>query len=144
MARWTVQELLQELKAMDDAERFELACAVVEAFSLSEGILEVAKPSRDDWRYYRLEGGFRVDLIATGPNEKEVNKLLHQDFSLSPRKARDFLKNLPKPILEKTFDRKEAEMVKRRYEEAGALVSIEREDFWVYDPEHCPPGCAYD
>ena len=85
-----------------------------------------------------------MDLIAIGSDEKKVMKLVHQDFSFSPRQARDFLKELPKPILEKTFHLKEAEMVKQRYEEAGAIVSIEREDFWIYDPAHCPPGCAYD
>ena len=144
MAHRAVQELVQEIKMMTTEERLLLAETVVEAFSLPESILADANPTDESWRFKRLEGGFRVDLIAIGSDEKKVIKLLHQDFSFSPRQARDFLKELPKPVLEKTFHLKEAEMVKRRYEEAGAIVSIEREDFWIYDPAHCPPGCAFD
>ena len=139
MARWTVQELVQEIKGMTKEERLLLADTVAEAFSLPE-----EEPADESWRFARLEGGYRVNLIAAGQNEKMVSKLVHQDFSLSPRQTRDFLKDLPKPIMEKTFDFKEAQMVKQRYEEAGAVVSIERKDFWIYDPAHCPPGCAYD
>ena len=137
----SVKELVEEIRKMNREELEILARAVETEFSVSAA--DPAEETDDSWRFWRYDTRYKVVLTDSGPEPLKVLKLIRRYFELSLSESRKKLKEIPFTIKE-PCDLPEARELKELFEETGAVVSVERGDYLIYDPGNCPPGCAYD
>jgi len=66
---------------------------------------------------------FTVELTSSGDKKIQVIKVIREITQLGLKEAKDFVENAPK-VIKEGVPKEEAEMMKKKLEEAGATVTI--------------------
>lgn len=122
MAKINVQEFLDSLKEMSVLELNELVKAIENEFGVTAAAVAVqgAAPAEVE-----DEGPSTVNVILAefGPNKIAVIKVIREITGLPLKEAKDLVDAAPKAVKE-GIEADEANAIKAKLEEAGAVVQI--------------------
>ena len=114
ISQMTVLELSQLIKDVEEKFGVSAAAAVAVAPAASGGAAPPAAEEKTE---------FTVVLAAIGDNKVNVIKAVREVTSLGLKEAKDLVDGAPKPVKEK-IAKAEAEDVKKKLEEQGAIVQV--------------------
>lgn len=113
----TVLELADVVKALEDEFGITAAAPVaVAAAPAAGGAAEASAPAED-------QSEFEVKITEIGPNKINVIKAVREVTSLGLREAKELVESAPAAVKE-SIPREEADEIKGKLEEAGAVVEI--------------------
>lgn len=114
----TVLELADVVKALEDEFGITAAAPVAVAAAPAAGAAEdpAAAPSEE-------QSEFGVTLKEIGPNKINVIKAVREVTSLGLREAKELVESAPAAVKE-SVAREEADEIKGKLEEAGAVVEV--------------------
>jgi large subunit ribosomal protein L7/L12 len=112
---WTVLDVVNAVKLMEDELGIKAAAPVAVAAAPAAGGGEAAAPVE--------QTEFTVILAAAGDGKINVIKAVREITGLGLKEAKDLVDGAPKPIKE-GVTKEEAETVKGKLEEAGASVEV--------------------
>ena len=112
----TVLELSDVVKALEDEFGISAAAPVAVAAAPAAGASENAEPVEE-----QIE--FEVTIKEIGPNKISVIKAVREVTSLGLREAKELVEAAPAAVKE-AVARQEADEIKSKLEEAGAVVVI--------------------
>lgn len=118
-----IQKIIEEISNLTVLELNELIKALEDKFGV-QAISFQASPSVKSEE--ADETSTVVDIVLTDAGSQKLNviKLIREiNQNLSLKDAKDLVDNLPQKIAEKV-DRKKADELKKKFEEAGAKVEI--------------------
>lgn len=112
----TVLELAELVKALE--EEFGVSAAAPVAMAVTPGV--AAAPAEA-----AVEEQTEFDVILKAPGDKKINviKVVREITGLGLKEAKDLVDGAPKPVKEKV-SKEEAESIKAKLEEVGAVVEI--------------------
>jgi large subunit ribosomal protein L7/L12 len=121
----TIQDWIEELKAISVLELSERIKALEEAFGVSATQLAPAPaaPGADAAEAEEEQTSFDVVLTAAGEKKIQVIKVVRTVTGLGLKEAKALVDEAPKPIKE-GVDKAEAEKLKADLEEAGGSVEL--------------------
>lgn len=120
MAKLTANEIIESLKEMTVLELNELVKAIEEEFGVTAAApVAVAAGGAED------AGPTEVDVVLTsaGASKIKVIKVVRELTGLGLKEAKALVDGAPTPIKEKVSP-EEAEELKAKLEEAGAVVEV--------------------
>ena len=109
-----VVELADMVKSLED--EFGVTAAAPVAVAVAPAAAEAAAPSEE-------QSEFDVTLKDIGPNKINVIKAVREVTSLGLREAKELVESAPAAVKE-SVPRDEADDIKSKLEEAGAVVEI--------------------
>ena len=113
----TVLELADVVKALEDEFGITAAAPIaVAAAPAAGGVAEAAAPAED-------QSEFEVTIKEIGPNKINVIKAVREVTSLGLREAKELVESAPAQVRD-AVPREEADEIKGKLEEAGAVVEI--------------------
>ncbi len=113
VSKLTVLELADLVKAME--EKFGVSAAAPVAVAAAGGAAAGAAAEE--------KTAFTVELTAAGAQKINVIKVVRELTGLGLKEAKDLVEGAPKPVKE-NVSKEEAEVMKKKLEEAGATVAI--------------------
>ena len=113
----SVLELSQLVKALESELGVSAAAAMPMAMPMAGGAAPGAAAPAEE------KTEFTVTLTEIGGNKINVIKVVREVTSLGLKEAKDLVEGAPKPIKE-SVTKDEAEAIKKKFEDAGAKVSI--------------------
>ena len=116
LVSYSVKELNQLLAVLKDKHNIEPAAAAAP-------VVVAAAPGATAAEAPEEKTSFDVILKSAGAAKLPVVKLVKELTGLGIKEAKELVDNAPKPIKE-AVDKKEAESLKSRLEEAGAEVEL--------------------
>ena len=119
------QEILEKLEKMTVLELADLVKALEDKFGVSAAapIAMAAAPTAGAGEEEEEKDSFDVVLAAAGAQKIAVIKVVKDIAGLGLKEAKDLVESTPKAIKE-GVNKKEAEEVKAKLEEAGATVEL--------------------
>lgn len=122
----TKEEIIEAISQMSVLELSELVKALEEKFGVQAAPAMAmapmaAAPVAEEKPKEQTE--FDVILTSAGDKKIQVIKVVRELTGLGLKEAKDLVDAAPKPIKEK-ISREEAEQIKAKLEEAGAIVEI--------------------
>jgi large subunit ribosomal protein L7/L12 len=123
-----VAEIVEAVKGMTVLELAELVKALEEEFGVSAAApvaVAVAPGAAAAPAEAAVEEQTEFDVILKAPGDKKINviKVVREITGLGLKEAKDLVDGAPKPVKEKV-SKEEAESIKAKLEEAGAVVEI--------------------
>ena len=113
----TVLELADVVKALEDEFGITAAAPIaVAAAPAAGGVAEAAAPAED-------QSEFEVTIKEIGPNKINVIKAVREVTSLGLREAKELVESAPAQVRD-AVPREEADEIKGKLEQAGAVVEI--------------------
>ena len=123
MAKINVQEFINALKEMTVLELNELVKAIEEEFGVTAAA-PVAVAAADQLPLKKLDQQLiNVILASAGQSKINVIKVVRELTGLGLKEAKDLVDAAPKPIKEGVSP-EEAQTIKAKLEEAGAVVEL--------------------
>ena len=124
MAKLTIDEILTAVKELTVLELNELVKKAENEFgvSASAGVV-VAAASGSDASEASEQTEFTVELTSQGAEKIKVIKVVREITGLGLKEAKELVDAAPKPVKE-GVSKEEAESVKAKLEEAGAVVTL--------------------
>lgn len=122
----TKNDILQAVEKMTVLELAELVKALEEKFGVSAAMpMAMAVPAATGGEAEEKEEktSFSVEIKEAGGQKIQVIKALREITSLGLKEAKDLVDAAPK-VVKEGVDKKEAEEIKKKLEEAGAKVEI--------------------
>ena len=122
----TKEELLESIKGLSVLELAELVKALEEEFGVSAAapVAVAAAPVADGGGAAEEEQTeFTVSIQEIGPNKINVIKAVRELTSLGLREAKDLVESAPVAVQE-GIAKEAAEEIKKKLEEAGAVVEV--------------------
>ncbi len=113
VSKLTVLELADLVKAME--EKFGVSATAPVAVAAAGGAAAGAAAEE--------KTAFTVELTAAGAQKINVIKVVRELTGLGLKEAKDLVEGAPKPVKE-NVSKEEAEVMKKKLEEAGATVAI--------------------
>lgn len=122
----TKEEIIEAISQMSVLELSELVKALEEKFGVQAAPAMAmapmtAAPVEEEKPKEQTE--FDVILTSAGDKKIQVIKVVRELTGLGLKEAKDLVDAAPKPIKEKV-SREEAEQIKAKLEEAGAIIEI--------------------
>jgi large subunit ribosomal protein L7/L12 len=114
IANMTVLELSQLIKEMEDKFGVSAAAATVAVAAPAAGGAAAAAEEKTE---------FTVNLTTVGANKVNVIKVVRAVTGLGLKEAKDLVDGAPKTVKE-SASKAEAEEIKRKLEEQGAVVEL--------------------
>ncbi len=129
MAKLSKEELIETIKGMTVLELADLVKALEQEFGLSAmaPVATAAAPSAatvEEAPPPEEKTEFTVILKSFGEKKIEVIKAVRQLTTLTLKEAKELVESAPKPVKE-GVGKEEAETVKAKLEEAGAVVELQ-------------------
>lgn len=125
-----VQELVGQIKAMTVLELNELVKALENEFGVSAAaaampVAMVGAPGAAAGAAEPVEEQTEFDVILESAGDKKINviKVVREVTSLGLKEAKDLVEAAPSKVKE-GVSKQEAEDIKKKFEEAGAKVTI--------------------
>jgi large subunit ribosomal protein L7/L12 len=123
-----VQSIIEEIKGLSLLEASHLVKGLEEAFGVSAAAATVAVAAGAPAAGAAAapveeKTEFNVVLTAVGGNKIGVIKVVREITSLGLKEAKDLVEAAPKPVKE-GVNKDEAEVIKKKFVEAGATVEI--------------------
>ncbi len=113
----TVMELADVVKALEDEFGITSAAPVAVAAAPAGGApAEAAAPAEE-------QSEFEVTIKEIGPNKINVIKAVREVTSLGLREAKELVESAPASVKD-SIAREEADQIKGKLEEAGAVVEV--------------------
>jgi large subunit ribosomal protein L7/L12 len=112
----TVLELADVVKALEDEFGITAAAPVAVAAAPAAGGAEAAAPTEEQTE-------FEVTIKEIGPNKINVIKAVREVTSLGLREAKELVESAPAQVRD-AVPREEADEIKGKLEEAGAVVEV--------------------
>ncbi|MGB4305704.1 MAG: 50S ribosomal protein L7/L12 [Coprothermobacter proteolyticus] len=124
----TIEEIISEIENMPVSQLAELVKALEEKFGVSASMpVAVAAPVAGPAAAAPAEEektSFDVILKEAGAKKLEVIKVVREITGLGLKEAKDLVESAPKPIKE-GVTKEEAEELKKKLEEAGAVIELQ-------------------
>ncbi len=123
-----VQEVLEIVKGMTVLELSELVKAFEEEFGVSAAapvaaVAAAGAAPAEAEEAQEEQTEFDVILTSSGEKKIQVIKVVRELTGLGLKEAKSLVDELPKPVKEKV-SKEEAETVKTKLEESGAVIEI--------------------
>ena len=115
----SVLELADLVKLLEDEFGVSAAAPVAVAAGPAVGVAEAAPPVDDDEKTE-----FDVILREIGPNKINVIKGVREVTTLGLKEAKDLVEGAPQTVKE-GISKDDAEQIKAKLEEAGAVVAVQ-------------------
>jgi len=122
MAKLTIEEIIAAVKELTVLELNDLVTACEEEFGVSAaaGVVAVAGGAAEA---AEEKTEFDVELTSPGAEKIKVIKAVREITGLGLKEAKELVDNAPKALKE-GVSKEEAESVKTKLEEAGAVVTV--------------------
>lgn len=117
------KDLLEKVEKMNAIELSELVKAIESRFDVS-ATMPVATTSGGEGGGGEEKSSFNVVLKDVGSNKIQAIKAVKEVTGLGLQEAKALVDGAPKPIKE-GVNKEEAEELKKKLEEAGAVISLE-------------------
>ena len=126
MAKLTKEDFISSLKEMTLLEIKELVDAMKEEFGVDPSSVAVAAPVAGGAAVAAAEekSTFNVVLKEAGANKIQVIKVVRDATGLGLKEAKDLVDGAPKTVKEGVA-KEEAEEIKAKFVEAGAVVELQ-------------------
>jgi len=122
-----INEIIELVKGLTVIELNELVKTFEEEFGVSAAapVAVAAMPAAGAVADSSAEEQSEFDVILVSPGEKKINviKVVRELTALGLKEAKDLVDGAPKPVKEKV-SKEDAEAVKAKLEEAGAVVEV--------------------
>ena len=124
MAKLTAQELIDAIKELTVLELNDLVKACEEEFGVSAAAGVVVAAAGDGAAAGAAEKDeFDVELTEVGSEKVKVIKVVREVTGLGLKEAKDLVDGAPKALKE-AASKEEAEEIKKKLEEVGAMVTL--------------------
>ena len=125
MAKITVAEMIEAIKELSVLELNELVKACEEEFGVSAaaGVVVAAASDGGEAAAADEKDEFDVELVSAGASKVKVIKAVREITGLGLKEAKDLVDNAPK-IVKEEVSKAEAEELKAKLEEQGAVVEL--------------------
>ena len=117
-----IDELLESIDALSVAELAELVKGIEEKYGVSAAA--VAAPAAAGAAAAEEKSSFNVVLKDVGGNKIQVIKVVRDATGLGLKEAKDLVDGAPKTVKEGVA-KEEAEELKNKFTEAGAVVELQ-------------------
>jgi len=120
------EDLIKEIESMSVMELNELVKALEEKFGVTAAapvMMAAGAPAGQTAAQVEEQTSFNVILSSAGDKKIQVIKVVRELTNLGLKEAKDLVDGAPKPIKE-GVSKEEAEKIKAKLEEAGAIVEI--------------------
>jgi large subunit ribosomal protein L7/L12 len=118
-----IQKLIEEISNLTVMELNELVKALEEKFGVQAMAFQIPTQTKVEEKTEESEV-VDVILVDSGANKLNVIKLIREiNPNLSLKDAKDLVDNPPQKIAEKV-DKKKADELKKKFEEAGAKIEL--------------------
>jgi len=118
-----IQKLIEEISNLTVIELNELVKALEEKFGVQAMAFQIPTQTKVEEKTEE-SGVVDVILVDSGTNKLNVIKLIREiNPNLSLKDAKDLVDNPPQKIAEKV-DKKKADELKKKFEEAGAKIEL--------------------
>lgn len=123
MEKFNVQDFIASLKQMSVLELNELVKAIEEEFGVTAAAAVVAGPAAGAEAVDEGPKTYKVILASFGANKIPVIKVVKDLFGLQLKEAKDLVDAAPSTLKEGASE-EEANQIKAKLEEAGAVVEL--------------------
>ena len=125
MAKLTIAEMIEAIKELSVLELNELVKACEEEFGVSAaaGVVVAAAGDGGEVAAADEKDEFDVELVSAGASKVKVIKAVREITGLGLKEAKDLVDNAPK-IVKEEVSKAEAEELKAKLEEQGAVVEL--------------------
>jgi len=113
---WTVLDVVEAVKAIEDEFGIKAAAAVAAPAAAATAAAPVEEPEEE-------QSEFTITLTAVGESKINVIKAVREVTQLGLREAKDLVDAAPKPVLE-NVSKEDAEGAAAKLREAGATVEV--------------------
>ena len=117
-----IEELLEKIDALTVAELAELVKAIEEKYGVSA--VAAAAPAAGAAAAAEEKTSFNVVLKEAGANKIQVIKVVRDATGLGLKEAKDLVDGAPKTVKEGA-SKEEAEELKAKFTEAGAVIELQ-------------------
>ncbi|MEW5907577.1 MAG: 50S ribosomal protein L7/L12 [Patescibacteria group bacterium] len=118
------KDIIEKIESMSVLELSELVKILEEKFGVSAQTMVVSAPTATTSTEPAEEKTkFNVELKNAGEQKIQVIKILRDVLGLGLKDAKDLADNVPK-VVKEGLDKKTAEELKTKLEEAGAVVEL--------------------
>jgi large subunit ribosomal protein L7/L12 len=118
-----IQKLIEEISNLTVMELNELVKSLEEKFGVQAMAFQIPTQTKVEEKTEE-SGVVDVILVDSGANKLNVIKLIREiNPNLSLKDAKDLVDNPPQKIAEKV-DKKKADELKKKFEEAGAKIEL--------------------
>ncbi|SDL32379.1 50S ribosomal protein L7/L12 [Natronincola ferrireducens] len=119
----TIEQILEAIENMKVLELNELVKAAEEKFGVSAAAPVVVGGAVAGGAAEEEQTEFDVILTSAGASKIGVIKVVREITGLGLKEAKELVDNAPKPLKE-GIEKEEAEAIKAKLEEAGAVVEV--------------------
>jgi large subunit ribosomal protein L7/L12 len=127
MAELTKKKIIEHIEKMSVMDLVKLVKELEEKFgvSASAAFVPAAGAAATQAQAPSEEEKTEFSVVLTSYGDKKINviKAVREVTNLGLKEAKELVESLPKPIKE-AVEKKEAEQLKKRFEEVGAAVEI--------------------
>jgi large subunit ribosomal protein L7/L12 len=119
-----IQKIIEEISNLTVLELNELVKSLEEKFGVQAIAFQAPAQVKSEDKAEESAGIVDVVLVESGANKLNVIKIIREinpNFSL--KDAKDMVDNPPQKVAEKV-DKKKAEELKKKFEEAGAKIEL--------------------
>jgi large subunit ribosomal protein L7/L12 len=119
-----IQKIIEEISNLTVLELNELVKALEEKFGVQAIAFQAPTQVKVEEKTEEAGGAVDIVLIESGANKLNVIKVIREiNPNLSLKDAKDIVDNPPQKVAEKV-ERKKAEELKKKFEEAGAKIEL--------------------
>ncbi|TDM12016.1 50S ribosomal protein L7/L12 [Macrococcus lamae] len=119
----TKEQIIDAIKEMSVLELNDLVKAIEEEFGVTAAAPVAAAGAAGGGAAEAEQTEFNVELVSAGASKIKVVKAVKEATGLGLKDAKDLVDNAPKTIKE-AVSKDEAEELKAKLEEAGAVVEV--------------------
>ena len=119
-----VDELLESIDALTVAELAELVKGIEEKYGVSAAAVAAPAAGAEGSAAAEEKSSFNVVLKEVGGNKIQVIKVVRDATGLGLKEAKDLVDGAPKTVKEGVA-KEEAEELKNKFTEAGAVVELQ-------------------
>lgn len=125
MAKLTIDEIIDAIKELTVIELNDLVKKAEEEFGVSAaaGVMVAAAPGAGAAEAAEEKTEFDVELTSFGAEKIKVIKVVREITGLGLKEAKDLVEGAPK-MLKEGIAKEEAESIKAKIEEVGAVITI--------------------
>ena len=118
-----IEKLLEEIDSLTVVELSELVKGIEEKYGVSAAAVAAPAASGATVEAAEEKTSFNLVLKEAGPNKISVIKVVRDATQLGLKEAKDLVDGAPQTIKE-GISKEEAEELKAKFEEAGAVVEL--------------------
>jgi len=123
MAKLSIDEIIEAIKALSVLELNELVKKSEEVFGVSAAAAVAAGPAAGPAEVVEEKTEFDVELTVVGSEKIKVIKVVREITNLGLKEAKDLVDSAPK-IIKEQAQKDDAENIKKKLTDVGATVTL--------------------